>query len=82
MVAFDIERLRKDLITKRVIDGKLTLRQAAKEIGTSPATLSRIENSNPPDVETFARLCSWLGTNPADYIRKTGKRQDGFKANP
>lgn len=76
---FDIEKLRKDLITKRVIEGKLSLRQCAEQSGISPATLSRIENSKLPDVETFAKICYWLGTDARTYFNIVGKRQDGFK---
>ncbi len=41
--------------------GKKGLRDTAAEIGDiSPATLSRVEQGNLPDVETFIRLCKWL----------------------
>lgn len=39
---------------------KLSLRAAAKEIGISPATLSRIENGNKPDIDSFCQICDWL----------------------
>lgn len=76
---FNIEKLRKDLITKRLIEEKLSLRQASEKSNISPATLSRIENSKLPDVETFAKLCEWLGTDAKSYFQIVGKRQNGFK---
>lgn len=77
---FNIEKLRKDLITKRLIEGKLTLRQAAEKVGVSSATLNRIENSRLPDVETFAKCCIWLETDAKSYFNIPVKRQDGFRA--
>lgn len=66
---FDIEKFRKDIITKRRIDNKLTLRQVGDETGISCATISRIENRKFfPDVVTFGVLCNWLKTNPSDYF--------------
>lgn len=44
------------------------IREIAKEIGISPATLSRIENGKIPDLETFGKICSWLGDDPALYL--------------
>lgn len=37
------------------------LREVAHEIGVSAATLSRVETGKQPDLETFAKLCRWLG---------------------
>ena len=76
---FNIEKLRKDLITKRLIEEKLSLREASVKSNISAATLSRVENSKLPDVETFAKLCEWLGTDAKSYFQIVGKRQDGFK---
>lgn len=36
------------------------LREAAKELGISPATLSRIENGKSVDAATFLKLIYWL----------------------
>lgn len=49
--------------------GSLGLRTAAEEIGDiSAATLSRIEQGNIPDVDTFIRICGWLGTSTESFI--------------
>jgi len=40
--------------------GDYAIRETAKEIGISSATLSRIENGKLPDLETFSKLCQWL----------------------
>ena len=48
--------------------GTLGVRAAAKEIGISPATLSRIENGHVPDLTTFAAVCRWLGEDPATFL--------------
>jgi transcriptional regulator with XRE-family HTH domain len=44
------------------------LRIAAQEIGISPATLSRVENGKVPDLETFGKICRWLGEDPGTYL--------------
>jgi transcriptional regulator with XRE-family HTH domain len=36
------------------------IRAAAAEIGTSPATLSRLENGKPCDARTLAAVLFWL----------------------
>jgi len=50
--------------------GARGLRETAKEIGgISAPTLSRIENGNLPDIDTYFRLCKWLEV-PTDYFTK------------
>ena len=44
------------------------LREAAREIGTSPATLSRIEAGKLPDLTTFGKLCRWLEIDPSELL--------------
>lgn len=44
------------------------VREAAKEVGISPATLSRVENGKVPDLETFSKICAWLGDDPAVFL--------------
>lgn len=48
--------------------GALGVRAAAKEIGISPATLSRIENQHVPDLATFAAVCAWLKVDPSEFL--------------
>ena len=56
------KKLSEMLRTKR---GSKGLRDASKEIGNvSPSTLSRIEQGNLPDTDTFLRLCRWLEVSP------------------
>ena len=44
------------------------VREVAKEIGISPATLSRVERGNLPDLETFGKICRWLGVDPGEVL--------------
>lgn len=53
--------------------GKKGLRDTATEIGDiSAATLSRVEQGNLPDVETFIRLCKWLKVSADTFV--SGKK--------
>lgn len=52
--------------------GDKGLRTLAQEIGgVSAATLSRIEQGKLPDVDTFIKICKWLGVPSDSFI--TGK---------
>ena len=44
------------------------IREVAKEIGISPATLTRVEGGRLPDIATFQKICSWLKVNPAEIL--------------
>ncbi len=44
------------------------VRDVAKEIGVSPATLSRVETGKLPDLLTFRKLCAWLKVDPAEIL--------------
>lgn len=53
--------------------GSKGLREVAKEIGNvSASTLSRIEQGNLPDVETYIKLCDWLQVS-TDFFTSTLK---------
>lgn len=47
--------------------GSMGVRAAAKEMGISPTTLTRIEKGNIPDVGTLDKICKWLGEKPAKF---------------
>lgn len=64
-MSLDIEKFGEMVVRRR---GTLGVRAAAKEIGVSPATLSRIENGHVPDLVTFAAICKWLGEEPAKFL--------------
>jgi transcriptional regulator with XRE-family HTH domain len=48
--------------------GERKLRETAREIGIGPATLMRVENGRIPDIETFGKLCKWLGIDPGSFL--------------
>lgn len=49
------------------------IREAAKEIGISPATLSRYENENIPEVTNYANICKWLNVPMEHFFTKAKK---------
>ena len=48
--------------------GERKLREVARDIGIGPATLMRVENGRIPDIETFGKLCKWLGVDPGSFL--------------
>ena len=48
--------------------GNMGLRAAAKEIGISPTTLTRIEKGHVPDVATLEKVCRWIGEEPGEFV--------------
>lgn len=66
----DSEKLSSMIKSKR---GKQGLRATGKEIGISAPTLSRIEQGNLPDIDTYVKLCEWLKVS-SDYF--TGIQED------
>jgi|SRR5579859_774691 len=66
----DIRELAEQIKAKR---GKRPLRAIAEEIGgVSASTLSRIEQGKVPDLDTFIRICRWLGV-AADHFTFAAK---------
>lgn len=56
--------------------GARGLRDIAKEIGDiSASTLSRIEQGNLPDIETYLKLCDWLGVPTEYFVNRPGEKQ-------
>lgn len=71
----EIDDLARLLAAKR---GSMGVRAAAREIGISPTTLSRVENGHVPDVETINKVCSWIGQDPRQFTG-IGGLQVAFK---
>jgi transcriptional regulator with XRE-family HTH domain len=59
-----------DSLARRIQEKRagMGIRDAAREVGVSPATLSRVENKKIPDLETFGKICRWLGDDPGQYL--------------
>jgi transcriptional regulator with XRE-family HTH domain len=69
MPRLTVQALGLKLIEKR---GDRGVREVAKGIGTSAATLSRVERGHLPDLETFGKICKWLDVDPGEVL---GTRQ-------
>jgi len=71
----DVQKLATLVRAKR---GRLGLRAASDQIGgVSASTLSRIEQGKVPDLDTFLRICEWLGSNPDELVQNPDWRQEG-----
>lgn len=65
---FNIQKLKSDLSQKRVNEKKASMDDVSTEIGISKATISRVEKGNEPDINSFAKIVTWLGTTPNRYF--------------
>ena len=65
---FDVARLSLEVRRHRRLAIHRSLRTVAVDANVSAATLSRIERGHAPDIETYFRLCEWMGMS-ADYFR-------------
>lgn len=69
----DSHHLAARVIAKR---GSRGLRGTAAEIGgISASTLSRVEAGKLPDLDTFLRLCRWLGASPEEFTGEAAPEQ-------
>ena len=57
--------------------GQRGIREVAREIDVSPATLSRVERGNVPDLATFGKICKWLKLDPAQILGLEDIRASG-----
>jgi transcriptional regulator with XRE-family HTH domain len=63
--------------------GSMGVRAAAKEIGVSAATLSRVENGHLPDLQNFGLICQWLGVDTnriLGFAASAASRDDEIRA--
>lgn len=67
MTTFNVRLFGAALRTRR---GDLGLREVATETGVSASTLSRIENGEIPDLQTFLVLSSWTGWPVAAFFHQ------------
>jgi len=79
MATIDIEKLSQMVKNRR---GTKNLREIAAEIGdVSISTLSRIEQGKVPDLDTFLKICEWLGVPSTDFTSEASVCEDDHKTN-
>ena len=65
MAKLTLQTLGRKLAEQR---GAMGIRETAKLVGISPATLSRVERGHLPDLETFGKICRWLNVDPGEVL--------------
>jgi transcriptional regulator with XRE-family HTH domain len=65
MPKITLQAVGRKLIEKR---GDRGIREVSKEVGVSPATLSRVERGFLSDLETFGKVCRWLNLDPREIL--------------
>lgn len=56
-------------LSETLRERRKTTRQAGAESGTNASTIVRVCQGRNPDVESFARLCRWMGTPFGIYFK-------------
>ncbi|KLE31990.1 helix-turn-helix domain-containing protein [Aurantiacibacter gangjinensis] len=64
-----LEDLGRLVLQKR---GSMGVRAAAREIGISPTTLSKIESGHIPDQVTLKKVCDWIGEEVTKFTAMGG----------
>jgi len=59
--------------------GSIGLRALADKVGISASTLSRIEQGNLPDIDTYLKLCDWLEVSSDFFTKIDSKDNTGKK---
>lgn len=65
----ELEDLGRIVLQKR---GSTGVRAAAREIGISPTTLSKIESGHIPDQVTLKKVCDWIGQEVTKFTAMGG----------
>lgn len=65
-----------EMIKNKRNSTNLGLRETAEQIGSiSASTLLRVENGNPPDLDTYFKICHWLNV-PTDYFSENTEMKE------
>ena len=78
MAQLTLEQLGSHLKSQR---GNRGLREIAAEIGISAATLSRVEAGKQPDLDSFRKICEWLGEDPGKFLGYKAKSDSASSGN-
>ena len=65
MAKLTLQTLGRKLAEQR---GTVGIRETARLVGVSPATLSRVERGHMPDLETFGKICRWLNLDAGEVL--------------
>lgn len=68
---YDADLLAAHVVIKRQIRNRLTIREAAEQIGVSIGTVHRAEVRKGLSEQSFLKICAWLEKDPAAYQIET-----------
>ena len=75
----DVPRL-VGVLEARTVQESLSWRQAAGQIGVSPALLSRLRNGLQPDLTAYTKIVVWLNMPADEFLRRP--TESGQSAQP
>lgn len=74
----DTHRLAAMVRAKRE-EEKKGLRKVSEETDVSASTLSRVESGHLPDLDTYVKLCRWLGVSAEEFTADRAGQQEALK---
>lgn len=74
-ISLDTKKFSEMIKSKR---GNIGLRALAAEINVSASTLSRIEQGNLPDIDTYLKLCDWLEVS-TEFFTNSDEKEENIK---
>ena len=70
----------KILLDKKIKNEGMSVRSAAREIGVSHTTITRLLDGYEIDLPTLKAVCTWLGVSPASALNSLADTSDEFAA--
>ncbi len=66
------------LLNNKITQKKLSIREAARQIGIAHTTLARVLDGHPIDLETHVDICNWLEIKPSTALDTYSSIQDAL----
>lgn len=69
-IEYDADKIAVAVNTKRQINNRITMRQAAKQIGVSVRLVHKAETRKGLSEQSLLKICAWLEIEPGVYLKK------------
>lgn len=67
---YDSDKLATDVVNKRQIENRLSMRDVALLVGVSVRTIHKAETRKGLSAESLTKICNWLEVSPGAYFKQ------------